>query len=141
MADRKELIFALQEERLAPAVEQLEQLEARLGRHVVAGRCAREHLAQLIDRPIDPLLENRQQNLLLALEVPVEGALREACPLDHLVDGARPIAALGNECSGGVEEQATGVLAILFGGSRPSSGTLGLDRHGALVYSIDQPVY
>src|SRR5207302_3230256 len=77
--------------------EQLREPPARLGRHVALRRRGLEQLDHLARGAIDVLLDEREEEVALAREVPVHGSLRVAGALGHLVDRGIAEAALGED--------------------------------------------
>ena len=59
--------------------------------------------------PVDPLLEQRGEQFLLALEVPVEGALGESRPRHDLVHRRGLVAALGEHLRSAVQKLGAGL--------------------------------
>ena len=87
----------VEQQPLALPCEQFREPPAPLGRHVALRRRGLEQFDHLARGPIDVLLDEREEEVALAREVPVHGSLRVAGALGHLVDRGIAEAALGED--------------------------------------------
>jgi hypothetical protein len=62
------------------------------------------HAHQLARPPVDTLLDQREEDGLLAVEVPVDGALCQAGRGGQVLYARGAVAALGEHLGGGVEQ-------------------------------------
>jgi hypothetical protein len=91
-----------------------------------------DDLAQVLGRRADRLLEQRQQQLVLAVEVLVEAAKRLPGPFHHLLDGEFPTRGAVHQLLGGVEEALHAALG-------PFPGRPERPRHGMLTPARGHP--
>jgi hypothetical protein len=80
---------------------------------------------ELCDPPRDPLLEEGEEQLRLALVARVHDALGEAGRPRHLVERRGVVSALDEDLAGGIEEAAA-VLLRGFGAAHPLWNTHGI---------------
>ena len=85
---------------------------------VSIGWGGREQVDRLAPGPVDPLLEQREEQAVLAREVPVERALGIAGSLRDLVDRCVAVAALGEDLDRRVEQCLAAVAALGPGRAR-----------------------
>jgi hypothetical protein len=120
--------------RIAPLVEADDegaQPRQRIGLGV-------DHGPEVLDRLAHRLLEQREQQLVLAVEVLVEAAQRLLRPVDHLLDGELGRALLVDELEGGVEEPLHPLLGPRAGGvETPRDGSLTPDRLVGVFERLD----
>src|SRR3954467_1600745 len=122
------LVLVLEQDRVATALEELREAPVCHDRYVLVRRGRAQHLDQLLDRPLDPLCEYREHQLVLRLEVPVEGALREAGALQDGADGRTAVAVLGEDGRGGVEDRVP-AARVLRARAADATAWLWFDSH------------
>jgi hypothetical protein len=101
-------------------VEHLGLLEPELVRRLLLG----EHAMHLVLLVRVPVLEHREEQVVLAREVRVDGSFGVSGPLGDLVQRGRMEAAREEDRPGGCDQVAAGAHLALAAGRR-----IGLDRH------------
>src|SRR5439155_24815295 len=142
IAGGNSLVVVLEEDRLATALQELLETAGCLLRHVLFWRTRAQQLDHLLHRSLHALAHQGKEQFVLALEVPVEGALGKARLGENGVDGRPAIATFAEYPSSGVEDQLASTLRSFDLPPRPprrAPGSPGVDSHDP-ARIIDQPV-
>src|SRR3954447_14487568 len=112
VARGQQAVLRLQEDEVALLGDEPGEKDVRLRGHVLLRRRGLELGDRLAHATVDAFLEQREEEVVVAVEVPVDGALREAGARGDLLDRRRLKALLGEDLRCRLEELLASVAAL-----------------------------
>src|SRR5947209_10683520 len=132
VADREAPVLALEQRGVAILAQPACERPAALHRHVLLRWRRLEQGDQLPQRGVDALVDQREQQLVLAREVPVQRALRVAGLGGDIVDARVAVAPLREHPQSRCEELVASLALVRTGCARAVIGAPGVTLRGGV---------